>query len=184
MCEEGNTDYVQVGCNSNFGYCEQCAKYKNRIYSISGNDKRFPKFPKNHKWCDSMYIYPYILGSHISFSEEKRDIDWAINYSNRTYEDDRTEQEIKKYEDYRFMAKEWERKEKEKKEHGKEVEISRAIYLKLQEMFPERTPKSLSGFSRMRNTNSKKYQEIKIEAEKLGFRFPTTLEEILEWDDC
>lgn len=183
MCRDSNTDYIQVGYSSSYGCCEQCAKYRKRIYSISGNDKRFPLFPKDHIWCATVYLTQYTLGSYITFSDGEYSIDWAIKKSNRPYIDDRTDDERKSYEDMRFTTKEMERKKKEKTEHEKEVEVSRAIYLKLQEMFPDRAPKSLSGFSRMRNTNSKKYQELKEEAEKMGFVFPTTLEEILEWED-
>lgn len=41
-------------------------------------------------------------------------------------------------------------------------------YYWLQEHLPELCPKSLSGYSRMKNTNSKNYQKLVVAAKKLG----------------
>ena len=43
LAKEYGTDLIEVSVHGS--PCEECAKYQGRIYSISGNDKRFPKYP-------------------------------------------------------------------------------------------------------------------------------------------
>lgn len=55
-------DYVQVVSHC---CCSECAKYRFRIYNISGRDKRFPKLPdyiKNYSWHCGLLLYPFSLG--------------------------------------------------------------------------------------------------------------------------
>ena len=96
-CKYVGTDLVEL-VNSG-PCCEKCAKYRRRIYSISGKDKRFPKFPADYEPHGCMSAYPYIDGV-MEPSFDAKDI---VRYSNRPFVDDRTEEEIKRY-------KEWERK--------------------------------------------------------------------------
>lgn len=76
--------------------CELCAKYQGRVYSISGEDKRFPRLerrPPYHGHCvhsTSVWVEDY---------HDESDIKEALKESNRPFTDNRPERDIKKYEE-------------------------------------------------------------------------------------
>lgn len=76
--------------------CSECAKYRGRLFSISGKDKRFPKKPENYICtCSGLVYYPFIynISKPIIYDYGiKMDI---LKFSNRPFVDDRTEQEKK-----------------------------------------------------------------------------------------
>lgn len=167
------TDLVEVlSCPT--PYCEECAKYLNRIYSISGEDNRFPKLPEgftsktpgHHFSC--LRVFPFSYGiTPLSF-----DCEDVISYSNRPFVDERTEEQIEEYDTY-LKSKEEEAKLQRENEDfmlenakRKRTDLNNLQWLK--ENIPDIAPKSLSGFRRMRTTNSKNYQKIVEEAAKLG----------------
>lgn len=61
--------------------------------------------------------------------------------------------------------------------------LNRAIFEWLQKHLPDDCPKSISGFSRMRNANSKTYQALVKKAEAAGFVFPETLDDVSKWPE-
>lgn len=134
--------------------CPKCAMYRRRIYSISGRNKRFPKIPDDFDSnCCGLTLYPYILGvSEPSFSCKD-----PVKYSNRPFVDDRTAREKK---DYLAIQEELERQ--------RQKEVDRKVYEKLLVMLPNDTPKSFGAFRRMKSTNSKGYQELRIKARARG----------------
>lgn len=76
--------------------CEMCAKYQGRVYSISGNDERFPKLdvrPPYHGHC------VHNATAWVEDYQEEEDIQKVIKDSNRPFTDNRTEQNIRKYEE-------------------------------------------------------------------------------------
>lgn len=79
------------------GCCGECAKYRKRWFSISGKDKRFPKMPVDYGCtCSGIDFSPVIYGiSEPTYADEIEDI---IEYSNRPFVDDRSEEEIKIFE--------------------------------------------------------------------------------------
>lgn len=85
-----DTDLVEAGYFN--GCCGECAKYRGRWFSISGNDKRFPKMPVDYGCtCSGIDFSPVIYGiSDPTYCDEGTDI---IEYSNRPFIDDRTEDE-------------------------------------------------------------------------------------------
>ncbi|MCM3573291.1 phage minor capsid protein [Mesobacillus subterraneus] len=76
--------------------CDRCAKYQGRVYSLSGEDKRFPKLevkPPFHGWCvhsSSAWVEEY---------HDELDIKKTIRDSNKPFTDSRTEANIRKYEE-------------------------------------------------------------------------------------
>ena len=82
------TDLVEVGDSG--VCCARCAKYRNRIYTISGKDKRFPVLPKDFHFCCGLRTFPFVWDvMEPAFS--CRDI---IRHSNRPFVDDRTARQI------------------------------------------------------------------------------------------
>ena len=160
-CIQENTDYIF--CNNDLGACAECAKYQGRIYCISGKDARFPKLPDIvykyggfHKGCTHSF-FPYFLydGCTIKdFSGTEHD---AIVYSNRPFIDNRSAKE-----------KEYFNQREKKRQERKQAELNKEMYYLLKEKLPDKIPKSLSAYSRMKNSNSKKFQILAEEAHSIG----------------
>ncbi len=169
--KELHTDLVEI---TNSGICcAECAKYRHRIYSISGKDKRFPALPAqfnpktfsyNH-FCLS--VWPFVYGV-MEPSFECKDF---IRYSNRPFVDDRTSEEINNYIKWQMAEQQkLERQEKlrqEAQENAERIEALRKEFLWIQKNLPDLCPKSLSGYSRMKNAKSKSYQKIIQEIHRL-----------------
>lgn len=166
------TDLVEAHTVS--PYCSECAKYTDRIYSISGKDSRFPKLPrrftsdKTGHYLSCLKLYPYFDGiSEPSFSCKN-----ISEYSNRPFKDERTQEEIDRYDAFSKTRSEYMSKqdamEANMLERAKLYYEDMQIFKWLQENLPSICPKSLSGFRRMRTTNSKNYQNLVAEAAKLG----------------
>lgn len=137
--------------------CSKCAMYRKRVYSMTGNDKRFPQFPNDFHYKCGISPTPFIWG----VSEPSFECKNIIKYSNRPFVDDRTQEEVQRYNNWHALMEETEEKEQRKAQAQKE-------YFWLQENLPDICPKSLSGYSRMKNANTENFQRIAQEAAKLG----------------
>lgn len=113
-----NCELVQASDHN--ATCEICSIYQNRVYSVNGKDKRFPKLPKEfieyggfHPGCrhtlypffyfEGCVLYDYVLDE--STGEYKQVRFDAIEYSNRPFIDSRTNEQIKLYENYKKRMK-------------------------------------------------------------------------------
>ena len=127
------------------------AMYRGRIFSISGKSKNFPKLPDDILDTE-IDLYPFIWKiSKPLYCKPGTE----IKFSNRPFEDDRSPEEIEEY-----MIQQQEQLEKEK---------NRKDYNWICKKLPEISPKSLSGYTRMKNSNSKNYQKIVIAAREKGY---------------
>ena len=169
-CNYLDTDLVEVGDSG--VCCEKCAMYRNRIYSLSGKDKRFPSLPQDFHMNCGLSAHPFVYG----VMEPTFNCHDIIKYSNRPFVDDRTPEDIAR-------RKGWLETIEKEKAREREASLSKIIYYKLKKILPDDAPKSLSGFSRMRNANSKNYQTLVKKAEEAGFKFPETLEEVAQWPE-
>lgn len=153
-------------------YCEECAKYINRIYSISGKDKRFPALKNALNKCkhdfNCLSFSPFIYG----VSEPTFECGNIIQYSNRPFKDERTCEKVEQYKNFLSMSKQ--EAEREAIQEANMIENAKHELQDIQNLewlqvnLPKLCPKSLSGFRRMRTTNSKNYQKLVEEAAKLG----------------
>ena len=87
--------------------CEECAKYINRVYSISGNIDKYPSFLEylsNSPGCCPHTEVPFYDGFSQMKDSNNNPVD-PIKFSNRPFVDDRTEEEKKKYEEKIRKAK-------------------------------------------------------------------------------
>lgn len=137
--------------------CSLCAKYRKRVYSLSGQDGRFPRFPDDFHIDCGLKPYPHVFG----VNEPSFEYDDLIAYSNRPFVDDRTPEEVERHTNWRTSLNETAEKQARTKQ-------SRQEFFWIQENLPELCPKSLSGYSRMKNANSRAYQIIVEEAAKKG----------------
>lgn len=134
--------------------CSECAKLQHRIYSFSGNDKRFPKYPEFLKnggldHC-GLQAYPFIEDiSHAYDFHGKVEI-----YENgmMCFEDRRTDEQKAIY-------------ERKILEYKQEL-LDRSNYEKLKNILNDDAPKSYSSFKRMKKSNSKGYQILVEKAKK------------------
>lgn len=93
-CIELNTDLVEAGDVGSIVSAED-AKFRKRIYSVSGKDKRFPLYSDEIKKCVSILPFPFIEGvSRPKICDEIN----LISFSNRPFVDDRSDEEIALYE--------------------------------------------------------------------------------------
>ncbi|MEG2426701.1 MAG: hypothetical protein RSB28_07770, partial [Oscillospiraceae bacterium] len=125
------------------------ALYRGRVFSLYGKDNRFPKLTQ--EILDTGLSYSYFLYDTCKpiyeiYSNKKIDI---IKFSNRPFMDDRTEVEKQNYNDFLIQQKNEIKKESDRKE-----------YYRLKYAFPDMAPKSFGGYRRMKNLNSKTYQNI------------------------
>ncbi len=148
--------------SNNVPCCELCAKQRERVYSISGNDKRFPKLPPNvlenrgfHKGCHCSF-FPFFGVEMIGKNYDQN----PVEYSNRPYVDDRSDKEKHEYEEYINRPV----YPNENFYLLKEKMIVRNANLKeynrLLEIAPHIAPKSFSGYCRMKSMRSKNYLKL------------------------
>ena len=170
VCKFLKTDLVESVDHANV-CCEKCAMYRNRIFSLSGKDKRFPKFPMDYHWDCCLSTFPFVYGVNEPSFKCKN----LVKHSNRPFVDDRTPKELQHREEWlqRLEKAAWKKRE---------PDITRITYFRLAHVLPDDVPKTVSAFKRMQNSNSKKYQALVSKAEALGFVFPKTLEEIASWE--
>ncbi len=159
--KELDSDLVEI---TNSGICcAECAKYRNRVYSISGRDKRFPALPAQFKPETFTYnhvclsVWPFIYGVMEPSFECKN----VIKYSNRPFVDDRTKEEIARYDAWRADMAEKAKREAEKAKRQEE-------YIWLEQNLPQDCPKSFSAYSRMKSGNTQGYQKLQQLAANMG----------------
>ncbi len=168
-CEYLKTHLVEVGDLG--ACCEICAKYRNRIYRLSGLNFKFPKFPKDFCFQCGLGVFPFVEGT----SEPTFQCRNYYLYSRRPFRDDRSPEEIYNYKkllEVRQKAKILKRP----------ADLNHIIYYWFKPKFPNDFPKTASAFSRMRNANSPKYQKLVCLVENAGYKIPKSLEEAIEID--
>lgn len=142
--------------------CTECAKYRGRVFSVSGDDARFPKLPEyllfGGHGCN-ISVIPFLSGLSGLQTSDRKIITASkiIAYSNRPFIDDRTEEEV-----HNFIAS------CQEKADDVEREIARVDYDWLWEYAPHICPKSFSAYMRMKRMRSKKFIEIVSAAQELG----------------
>ena len=167
--------------------CSECAKYQGRVYSISGKHQLFPKIPSFindtgtvHDKCGHSF-FPYIHGVN------DPDLDYTLSvhplkdqrfganivvFSNRPFVDDRTDECIAAAAEARQKEAESLKMQQEYEERMIEIEARRGRETRdfywLQEIFPEKCPKSVTGYRRMKTQNTKNYQVLKSLAAERG----------------
>lgn len=166
--------------------CSECAKYQGRVYSISGKSRLFPKIPdfyrqgSVHPGCSHMF-WPYIHGindpdlnytlSVHPLQTPRYGID-IVTFSNRPFVDDRTDECKQAAEKARAEFAARLAKEQEYRKNMIEIEFRRGQEARdfkwLQSNIPQKCPKSLSGFRRMKTQNTKNYQLLQKAAADLG----------------
>lgn len=122
--------------------CEYCAVYQGRVYSISGEDKRFPKLeqrPPYHSHC----VHSFSAWIEDAHSQEQ--VEKMVKDSNRPFTDNRTQRNIKRY-------NELQREKSFKNETRKQ-------WIRYKAVLPDDVP-DLRTFASQKARGTKKYQEL------------------------
>lgn len=174
LAKELQMDYMLLTDNK-WCYCGVCAPYVNRIYCISGNDKRFPKLPdfilkqKGLHCPISYHVTFYYKGFEMTIYEYNRagnmiekTVD-PIKYSNRPFKDDRNEAEKNHYE--MLKSKQKSRQEHDSEYYNRSNWIDKyndcLEYQKIVDILGEKAPKNYSAYRRMKKQNSANFIKIK-----------------------
>ena len=139
--------------------CPYCSIYNNRVYSKSGKDHRFPSFslfPNDLKVINCPKCNTFLGFSNYYDLDMDGSLKKIIKDSNRPFKDLRTKEE-----------KEYYKTDIAKKTNAKLAETE---YLWLCQNLTDLAPKSLSGYTRMKNSKSKNYQKIVSAAEEAGYQ--------------
>ncbi|MBU5673235.1 phage minor capsid protein [Paenibacillus brevis] len=127
--------------------CEHCARKQGRVYSLSGNDKRWPHMtdefkPPYHSYCvHSMSVW-------IEEYQSPEEVARLLDISNRIGEETRSEQHIRRY--------------KEMQAKKAQLNADRKQFDRYRKIVPE-TPKTFSGFRRMKNSDSERWHFTQLD---------------------
>ncbi|XKH51325.1 phage minor capsid protein [Chryseomicrobium palamuruense] len=144
---QNNLDLIYV--NSVGITCSKCAQYQGRVYSVSGNDKRFPQLierPPYHAHCVHS-AYPWI-----EEYEDVEEVQRMLVDSNRPFEDNRAERHIQRYNELQ-------------KEKSKKNEV-RKQWIRYKSRMPDLP--DLRSFASHKARNTQKYQDWMEEYRKFG----------------
>lgn len=180
-----DTDLVIMDAHGSV--CPECAKYQGRVYSISGKSKIFPKVPSFfysgcgvHPGCSHTF-WPYIHGvndpdlAYTLTVHPLKDPQYGmdiITFSNRPFVDDRTDECKAAAEAFlngetreqKYMREFEERMKKLEAQKKREEQDFHWLCMN----FPDKCPKSVTGYRRMKTQNTKNYQTLKTLAAELG----------------
>lgn len=174
------TDLVEA--EYNFCCCDECTKFRGRVYSISGNDKRFPKKPQIcNCTCSGLDFNPFVYGISTpvinAIFDEEVDI---VKFSNRPFVVERTEYERNVFKQQKKLNEKEEEIDRLFEPYRKRLAFLKEEHRKQYEWLcanlPDLAPKSLGGYTRMKNSNSINFQKIVQEAKNKGLDISCTQE--------
>lgn len=138
-------------------YCPHCSPYNNRLFSVDFNNKLFPHiitipdFLKQNK-CPVCGKY---ISCHIMFKDKLYEYPDIMKINVTPISDTRTPEQKEYFEQEQLSQQ--------------RAKMTKFEYDWLWENMPEVCPKSLSGYSKMKNSNSANFQKIVAAAKEKGF---------------
>ena len=152
VMKEHNRDLVKM--TEHYTSCPLCATYEGRVYSISGNDSRFPSLQSIPGFRDGYNnIHPRCRHRISPYIEKYQDVEKDMKNSNRPFEIDKSKEESVN----QYFA---EQKEKAK------LRNDRKQYEKYKQVLGDLAPKSFAGFRRMKKSNSDNWKELQSKYRK------------------
>lgn len=143
------------------GCCEECAKMRGRVYSISGKSQKYPSLPEYvkvhgnfHSGCRCTMVPFSDCEETIYHKGVKID---ARKASCRPYVDDRSEKEKLLYQEY-----------VEREENEAQQERDRDEYDAIVEALGDRAPKTFSAYRRMKNAPTANFLKLTEAAKEVG----------------
>ncbi len=156
-CKQLGIDLVR--CTTVPGCCPYCKKYEGKVYSISGNDKRFPALYETalqrgynimHPNCRHEFI-PY----HESYAGSPEELQKVIEKSNHFEDLDKNDKMFKIYNRNQALQRQW-------------VDESREFH-RLKDTLGDQMPyKNIGSFRRARRAKSETYMRMHRDITELG----------------
>jgi len=155
--------YDLVKITEHYPTCEVCAIHQGRVYSISGNDRRFP--PLSRAFGQYKNIHPNCRHSAHAWIESlqtQEEIADAIRQSNRPFKDSRSAQEIARY-----------NAQQDKNRRARETLYQ---YERYKARLGDDAPKSFQAFARMKRQGGDLWEFM-----QLDYRRRNTLLQNPDW---
>lgn len=172
MALNSGEDLIAIDDSSSGCCCSECAKYVGRVYSISGKSVTFPKLPEYfrlhgnfHHGCTCTASVYYKEMGGVLYKGKSVD---PVQASNRPWVDDRTPNEIKRYEEHQKRMQEGRETEKQHRILDYLKSYNEEEFELIQCKMPDISPKTLSGYSRIKQKNTASFQKIKKRANDIG----------------
>lgn len=140
--------YDLVRMTSHYPTCEICAQFQGRVYSISGNDKRFPPLSRAfssgyrniHPNCRHS-VHPYVESL-----QSNEDLTADIARSNRPFEDNRPDAERALY--------------NKQQAQNRQIRQDRYQYERYRARLGDDAPKSFHAFRKLKNAGGEKWDVL------------------------
>lgn len=150
-----NTDFIEL--QATMICCPNCGRLKDRVFAFRGFHPFSLKLPKGifdgTKGC-CLTARAYVFGlDKESDKETKR--------NNRIIGDTRSDLSKKMYKEWKADVESW--------DPYTNLYTNHSEFYWLQHNLPDICPKSISGYTRMKKTNSANYQKLKAKAEEAGY---------------
>ena len=139
--------YDLVEIPTHYPTCEICAILQDRVYSISGNDKRFP--PLSKAIGEYKNIHPHcrhVIVGWVESMHTPEEVEEAIKRSNRAWTDPRTGEE-------KAFYNALQRKNRQARD-------LRSQYERYKEVLGSDAPKSLFAFKKIKNANDDRFAKM------------------------
>lgn len=153
------------------GCCSECAKMRGRVYSISGKSKKFPPLPQYAKINGNFHpgcrcsMSPFFEGEEIFYKGKKVN---ARKISNRQWIDDRDDTEKNLYQKYLETIQKRDKEAKQAEEYSRKKGHDRQEYDSIVKLLPELSPKSFTGYRRMKTQRTKNFMKLVEAAKQVG----------------
>lgn len=160
LAEEMGTDLVEVSWVD--ACCQTCGKYRGRIFSVSGRDKRFPKFPSDFCYQCGLSAHPIVEGvSAPMYGDPKH----MLEDARRPFVDTRTPEQIEAYNE---KCRRMQLEQKQRANYMARERKDHEDYAWIRDHLPELMPKTFSGYRRMKTMHTKNFQKLQSKALELG----------------
>ena len=135
--------YDLMEMTEHFPTCEVCAALQGKVFSISGNDKRFP--PLSMAYRDGYHnVHPNCRHVMVPFIEEFNDVEEAIKRSNAPYKPN--PENVKVYD--------------EQQAKNRKARETLYQYERYKMRLGDDAPKSLAAFKRIKNAGGEKWESL------------------------
>ncbi len=155
-CKQLGIDLVR--CTTVPGCCPYCKKYEGKVYSISGNDKRFPALYETALQRGYNIMHPNCRHEFIPFVEEfetPEELQRLIKESNHFEDFDKNDKMFKIYNQNQALQRQW-------------VDESREFH-RLQDTLGDQMPyRNIGSFRRARRAKSETYMRMHRDITELG----------------
>jgi len=148
--------YDLVKMTEHYPTCDVCAMHQGRVYSISGNDKRFP--PLSLAFGKYNNVHPncrHVVGAWIESLQTPEEVKTAISESNRPFKDTRSLREVKLY--------------NEQQDKNRRARETLYQYERYKARLGEDAPKSLQAFSRIKRQGGEQWGVLQSKYRAMGY---------------